>query len=292
MAKSEEQIRKFRRIVWNYYRNYKRDLPWRPPCATAKALGGTRSLKFRKGKANPYAIVVSEIMLQQTQVDRVRGKYKEFLKVFPSFRALASASPAEVLRAWQGLGYNRRALSLHRLAKIVVKENRGVLPRAPEALEILPGIGPATAGSIAAFAFNAPVTFVETNIRRAIIHHFFPQRRNIPEEDIMAIAAKTLDRKKPREWYWALMDYGSMLGGKFPNPNRRSAKYRRQPAFRGSDRELRGHIVRLLVEKSCVAVSALSAFTSESGERVDKVLCALEREGFLRRKGAAVMMVE
>ncbi len=231
-------------------------------------------------------------MLQQTQVDRVRGKYGEFLKAFPDFRALAAVSPASVLRAWQGLGYNRRALFLHRLAKIVMKGYGGILPRAPETLETLPGIGPATAGSVAAFAFNAPTVFIETNIRRAIIHHFFPQRRNIPEEDIVAIAAKALDRKKPREWYWALMDYGSMLGEKFPNPNRRSAKYRRQAAFKGSDRELRGHIIRLLTQKSRVAVSTLHSFTKESAERVERVLKALAREGFLRRKGAEVMIME
>ena len=269
----KKEIKKFRCKVWQYYRAHGRDLPWR--CTT-----------------DPYRIVVSEIMLQQTQVDRVRGKYEAFLRTFPNFRALAGASSATVLRVWQGLGYNRRALALHELAKIVVKECRGILPRAPKVLETLPGIGPATAGSIAAFAFDAPAVFVETNIRRAIIHYFFPRRKNICEEDIAAAATNVLDRKKPREWYWALMDYGSMLGKKIVNPNRRSAKYRRQPAFKGSNRELRGRIVRLLVEKSRVAVSSLLAFTRESGERVDTVLRALEREGFLRRKGEVVMIVK
>ncbi|MBI2889011.1 MAG: A/G-specific adenine glycosylase [Candidatus Liptonbacteria bacterium] len=273
MAKSEEQVAQFRRIVRNYYRAHGRDFPWRR----------TR---------NPYAIAVSEIMLQQTQVERVRGKYGEFLKAFPNFRALANASPASVLRVWQGLGYNRRALALHRVSKIVMEEYCGKLPCTPEALETLPGVGPATAGSIAAFAFNAPATFIETNIRRAILHHFFPRRRNVPEEEVVAIAAEALDRKKPREWYWALMDYGSMLGKSVLNPNRRSAEYRRQSPFRGSDRELRGRVVRLLAEKSRVAVLSFVAFTGESGERMDKVFRALEREGFLRRKGGEVMIVE
>jgi A/G-specific adenine glycosylase len=269
----KEKIRRFRKVVWNYYRAHGRDLPWRR----------TR---------DPYHVVVSEIMLQQTQVERVRGRYESFLHAFPSFYSLAKAPVSAVLRAWQGLGYNRRALALHRLAKIVAKEHGGKSPRTPETLKGLPGVGPATAGSIAAFAFNTPVAFIETNIRRAIIHHFFPRRRNVSEKEVMAIAEAALGAKNPREWHWALMDYGSMLGKAVVNPNRRSAKYRRQPAFKGSVRELRGRIVRLLAEKSRVAIAALSEVTRESSERVVEVVNALEREGFLRRSGTIVMLQE
>jgi A/G-specific adenine glycosylase len=236
--------------------------------------------------------MVSEMMLQQTQVDRVRGKYSEFLKKFPSFKSLARASSRAVLRMWQGLGYNRRALALHRLAKIVVEKHRGKLPHTPETLIELPGIGPATAGSIAAFAFNIPAIFIETNIRRAIIHHFFPRRRRVFEKEIIAVAEAALDKRRPREWYWALMDYGSMLGKAIENPNRRSAQYRVQSRFAGSDRELRGCIVRVLTEKSRAPLAALRAFAGGSEARLRKALSALEREGFLRQKKGVVMIVE
>src|SRR3989338_9445576 len=205
-------ILKFRSIVWTYYRKYGRDLPWRHT-------------------ADPYAIVVSEVMLQQTQVERVRGKYEEFLRKFPTFASLARASAPHVVGVWEGLGYNGRAIALRNLAKIVTEKYGGALPENMEELEKLPGIGVATAGSIRAFAFNAPEIFVETNIRRAVIHHFFSRREKIDEKRIQEMVQTTLDKKKPREWYWALMDYGAMLGKTVVNPNRRSAYYRKQSPF-------------------------------------------------------------
>ncbi|MBI2623485.1 MAG: A/G-specific adenine glycosylase [Candidatus Liptonbacteria bacterium] len=273
MAYCKERVARFRRIVWNYYRAHGRDLPWRR----------TR---------NPYRVTVSEIMLQQTQVERVRGKYEEFLKKFPDFASLAGASSAEVLRVWQGLGYNRRALALRCLAKEVVGKYGGNLPREVEALDALPGIGAATAGSVAAFAFNVPVVFVETNIRRAVIHHFFPRRRKVSEEKVREAVATALDRKNPREWYWALMDYGAMLGKSVSNPNRRSERYRKQSSFRGSDRELRGKIVRLLLEQSRIAASSVLEITQKSAERVNEILESLEREGFLRQEKGIVMIAK
>ncbi len=271
MKVSKIAIQNFRRMIWGYYRAYKRDLKWRHT-------------------HDPYAIVVSEIMLQQTQVDRVRGKYSEFLKQFPDFRSLAQAKPKEVLGVWQGLGYNRRALSLLKLAQEVVEEYGGKLPRDPQELQKFPGIGIATAGSIAAFAFNVPAIFVETNIRRVLIHHFFPRRRNVAEEEIQRVAALTLDAQNPREWYWALMDYGSMLGRTLPNPNRRSAQYRKQSTFRGSARELRGHVLRVLTEKSRIKTDMLPEITGSSKERLEIILQALEREGFLKLIKGMVMI--
>ncbi|MCR4328547.1 MAG: A/G-specific adenine glycosylase [Patescibacteria group bacterium] len=261
----------FKRVVWNHYHNHGRDFPWRH-------------------SDDPYAIVVSEIMLQQTQVDRVRGKYEYFLQIFPDFFSLACASSGKVLRAWQGLGYNRRALALHRLAKIVVKEYGGILPRAPELLKTFPGIGNATAGSIVAFAFNMPTVFIETNIRRAVIHHFFPKKKSVSENDIYTAVVATCDRKNPCKWYWALMDYGAMIGKTLPNPNKRSKIYRAQSAFRGSTRELRGYILRLLLEYTRMDIKQVMRVTRESAERVDKVIDALEREGFLRRKGVIIIL--
>lgn len=217
----------FRNIVWDYYHDHGREMPWR-------------------ANPNPYWVVVSEVMLQQTQVSRVLEKFPEFVKLFPSFEALAQATPAQVITVWQGLGYNRRALNLHKLAQVV----DGVLPRDPAELIKLPGIGSGTAGSIAAFAYDAPVVFMETNIRRVFIHHFFTDREGVDDKELLPLVEEALDREHPREWYYALMDYGSHLAKTVPNPNRRSKHHVLQSKFEGSDRQIRGAVLRALISKS------------------------------------------
>lgn len=263
---NNQKLRAFKTAVRRYYRSHKRKMPWR----------NTR---------DPYKILVSEIMLQQTQVSRVLQKYPPFIKKFPDFEALASASPRAVLRAWQGLGYNRRALLLKKCAEIVVREYGGELPRGLAELVKLPGIGKATAGSIEAFAFNIPTPFIETNIRRVFIHFFFPRAKKVRDEEILKLVEKTLVRKKPREWYYALMDYGAMLGKTILNPNKKSASYARQPRFRGSDRELRGKILKILLGQGPHTVIALCRRTGEPLRRVGKICNALMAEGFIRKKG-------
>jgi A/G-specific adenine glycosylase len=237
---------------------------------------------------DPYRIFVSEIMLQQTQVPRVMQKYPEFLTRFPDFHALAAAELREVLLAWQGLGYNRRAKFLHGAARRIVGEHGGELPREPELLATLPGVGPNTAGSLAAFAYNLPVVFIETNIRRVFIHFFFREADGVHDRDILPLVEATLDHEDPRTWYYALMDYGSMLAKWFPNPNRRSAHYTRQGAFENSDRQLRGRLLRALGERETLAVEELPAVLGFSDERVESVLAALEREGFVAREEGTV----
>ena len=175
-------------------------------------------------------------MLQQTQTDRVLKKYGLFLRMFPDWRALAAASLRKILFAWQGLGYNRRALALKRAAEKVIKEWNGDLPSSIETLGTLPGIGPATASAVAAFAFNAPAVFIETNIRAVFIRFFFKRKKHVRDDEILPFIAQTLDRYNPRRWYWALMDYGAMLKKKYPNLSHRSAGYRTQSRFRGSRR--------------------------------------------------------
>lgn len=263
-------VRKFRALVWRHYRRAGRHaLPWR---VFPRSLPADR---------RAYRIVVSEVMLQQTQVARVILFYPKFLKQFPSFRVLAAAPRREVLKAWQGLGYNRRAVSLHRLAGEIVRNYRGKLPRDPALLEELPGLGAATAGAVASFAFNAPAPFIETNIRRAFLHHFFPRRSEVGEKEIIALVAETLPRKHSREWYYALMDYGSWLAKEEPNPNRRAARYRRQPKFEGSARELRGKIVRYVLAHAHASVRVVAQKLNEPIPRVQKTLAALKREGIL-----------
>ncbi len=269
-------INEFKRSIWSHYRTHGRHaLLWRKPAHVH----------------DPYRIFVSEVMLQQTQVSRVEVKYPQFIKQFPTFRALARARTSEVLRAWQGMGYNRRALNLKRAAEVVVREYRGALPRDPALLYALPGIGAATAGSIAAFAFNAPIPFIETNIRRVFIHFFFPRAKKVRDETIMALVRKTLDTENPREWYYALMDYGTHLARIAPkNPNRKSARYRKQPAFKGSRRALRGAILKSLLKEGAMNGAALAHVLQEPRERVESVLEELCAEKFIvkGRKGFSI----
>src|ERR1700690_4312355 len=211
----------FRKKIYGYYDQHGRDLPWR------KTL-------------NPYRVLVSEIMLQQTQVERVLEKYKEFLDAFPDFEALAHAPLPILLGIWQGMGYNRRALALKALAQKVVAEHRGKLPREPEKLIALPSIGPYTAGAIAAFAFNKSVVFMDTNIRRVYIHEFFHDRDDIHDDEILPLLEQTGDAGNPRKWYNALMDFGAMLKKENTHPNRKSAHYTKQSPFENSNRQVRG----------------------------------------------------
>ena len=241
---------------------------------------------------DPYRIVVSEIMLQQTQVSRVMQKYGEFIKEFPNFKSLAKASQTHVLRAWQGLGYNRRAVALKRLSEIIVKEYKGKLPHDTASLQNLPGIGASTAGSIAAFAFNVPSAFIETNIRRVYIHFFFPRAKKVSDEDILRLVKKTVPKKNvhgawlqgvtSREWYYALMDYGAMLAKQVENPNKKSARYRIQPKFKGSNRELRGKIIKLLLQKKSIDFRTLRNHLKEPIRRVKTILALLCKEELIQ----------
>jgi len=260
-----KEIKTFQGKIYGYYRLHSRDFPWRRT-------------------TNPYNIVVSEIMLQQTQVERVHGKYLEFIHAFPDFDTLARATQKDVLAMWQGLGYNRRALALKRLAENVVSMHGGTLPRDVEALSSLPGIGKTTAGEILAFAFNIPSVFIETNIRRVFIHEFFDGEDAVKDREIFPLVEATVDGANPREWYWALMDYGSMLKKNVENPNRRSAHYTRQTPFEGSDRRIRGILLRVLLGKSYATGDELASETSVPQSRLKDILMGMARDGLIREK--------
>lgn len=223
---------RFQKKIFSWYRTHGRDtLPWRR----------TR---------DPYRIFISEIMLQQTQISRVLPKYREWIRVFPDWRALSRAPFPNVLRAWQGLGYNRRARYLRDSARIVVEKYRGLLPDSPEKLEKLPGIGRYSARAISCFAFGKCEPFVETNIRRVIIHEFFSSNeKDIADKNVLAFLARLEPRTKKSDWYLALMDYGADLKGRFPNPNQRGKFYVRQSRFEGSARYVRAAIVKALLTK-------------------------------------------
>lgn len=266
-------LKKFQNTIWKYYRAHGRTLPWRR----------TRI---------PYKILVSEVMLQQTQVERVLKKYKDFLSQFPGFASLANASAAEVLRVWQGIGYNRRALALKKTAEIVMREYKGELPQDTRLLDALPGIGAYTAGAIAAFAFNLPAICIETNIRRVYIHFFFKNKKKVRDEEIERLVAKTLDKKNPRKWYFALMDYGAMLAKEVENLNRRSAHYRVQAKFKGSNRELRGKLLRLFLARRKWTDEGIAKKLEETRMRVEEGLADLFREGFIEKYRGSYQLKE
>ena len=283
-ASSNKKIQAFKKVVWDHYgASARAHLPWRK-------------------SITPYKVFVSEIMLQQTQVDRVVPFFKAWMKAFPTIRALASAPQSEVLRLWKGLGYNSRAIRMKRAAQEIVEKHRGVFPKKYEAILALPGVGPYTAGAVCAFAYDEPRAFIETNIRRVYLHHFFEGVAQVHDRELFDLIEKTVDTDRPREWYWALMDYGAHLGatlkreGKKYNPNIGSRHYAKQSKFEGSDRQIRGRILDVLLahtgKKMPIGkiVKALSDL-SEDAERIEAVLSGLERGGFLATREGSVHLV-
>ena len=248
--------------VWEHYHAHGRDLPWRRTCA-------------------PYAILVSEVMLQQTQVTRVVPKYEAFLKAFPTVEALASASLDELLHTWSGLGYNRRAINLKRAAEAIVVQHGGRVPDTIEGLTALPGIGHATAAQVLAFAFDIGVSFIETNIRSVYLHEFFGDAADVPDAAILPIVEATMPAEGAREWFWALMDYGTHLKATLPNPSRRSRHHTQQSRFEGSNRQLRGRLLVALAEGDGLDSDALAAIVRFEPDRVEAALAALQSEGFV-----------
>lgn len=259
----------FRQAVWNFYRhNGRHDLPWRKP--------------DKNGDFDPYKIMVSEIMLQQTQVPRVIPKYTEFLRRFATAQDLANAELGDVLRAWSGLGYNRRAKYLHQAARFIMRDNEGIFPKDMNNLVRLPGVGVNTAGAILAYSYNAPTIFIETNIRTVYIHHYFNDQTNIEDKQILSMLRITLDKDNPREWYWALMDYGAYLKKSGIKRNLQSKHYVKQSKFEGSKRQVRGEVLRQLSAKQ-QTLKQLSVNIPD--KRLTSVVDDLLQEGLIRKTG-------
>ncbi|MBI4094053.1 A/G-specific adenine glycosylase [Candidatus Kaiserbacteria bacterium] len=258
----------FRSMVWKYWReNGRHKLPWRRT-------------------SDPYKILVSEVMLQQTQADRVIPKYKEFLRWFPTVRALARAPLIDVLKVWSGLGYNRRAKFLHDAAIQIVEKHRGKVPRDHESLRALSGVGDYTARAVRVFAFNEPDILIETNIRTAIIQSFFRPSPNVrgriklgkvTDRDVATIARRLAQRQHAREWHSALMDYGAHLKRSGVCNNHRSAHYTKQSKFEGSLRQLRGSMLKSLMGEGLNN----DLRGRYSNTRVRGVLEGLKRDGLI-----------
>jgi A/G-specific adenine glycosylase len=257
-------IAAFKEFIWNFYKDNCRDFAWR-------------------NIDNPYHVLVSEIMLQQTQTHRVIDKYQEFIAAFPTLEALAASQLRDVLMVWQGLGYYRRARYLHQLAQIVVNEHSGVLPQDTKILQTLPGIGAGTAGSLGAFAYNMPTVFIETNIRAVFIHCFFRNNVNVTDKELLPLIAATVDHGNPREWYYALMDYGVWCKSQYVNPSRKSAHYNKQSKFEGSDRQIRAQILKLVAEKECIAHKDIVSAVNKDIDRVERIVDQLLNERFIKK---------
>lgn len=261
-AITQEEIERFRTLIYGYYRKHGRRFSWRET-------------------DDAYSIVVSEIMLQQTQTDRVKEKYEQFIAAFPTLMQLAQAPRNEIIAVWKGLGYNRRALSLQLIAQRVVDEYKGIIPDEPSILETFKGIGPATAASICAFAFRKPTVFIETNIRSVFIHCFFSQKVEVTDADIRPLVDQTLDTQDPRIWYYALMDFGVMLKKSFKNPSRKSAHYTVQSKFEGSNRQVRGLILDMLLMTPVLDEVAIVESIQREPTTIKRILVDLEHEGFI-----------
>jgi len=229
MTKKEREFQAF--VLDWYYACGRHDLPWRQD-------------------SDPYKILVSELMLQQTQVLRVIPKYQAFIKEYPTVQKLATATLGDVLRLWQGLGYNRRAKFLLQCAQAVVSEHSSVFPTNYDDLLKLPGIGPYTAAAICAFAYNQPVELIETNVRQVYIHHFFKNKTEVTDAEILEKVRRTIPAEQSRDWYAALMDYGTHLKALHGNNTRKVKGYSKQSKFKGSNREVRAAIVRTLTTDS------------------------------------------
>ncbi len=254
----------FIKIVYGYYeKSGRHDLPWRKT-------------------TDPYKIAVSEVMLQQTQVGRVIEKYREFLKAFPTAKALADASLQQVLLQWSGLGYNRRARFLQQMAMHVAQDT---FPKTFDELLTLPGVGRYTAAAISAFAYNQPTVMIETNIRTVYLHHFFPHATEpVSDAELLPLIETTLDQEHPRQWYWALMDYGSFLKSQGVRIHRNSKQYKKQSTFKGSVREVRGGIMKILTRQSAT-LEQLEQQLSFETVRITGALEVLMREQYVSRRG-------
>jgi len=262
-------------LVLSEGRRLYRDLPWR-------------------NTYDAYLVLCSEVMLQQTQVQRVLGYWERWIEVFPTIDALALASTADVLDVWQGLGYHRRALALKRTAEECSGRFEGRIPNEYRVLLTLPGVGPTTAAGVCVFAWGQAQPYLETNVRTVFIHHFFKDCDKVKDSEIIPLLMATCDPVDPRGWYYALLDYGSHLKSVIPNPSRRSSHYSKQSAFEGSVRQKRALLLREVLSghgSTEELLDTLNQFELQakravvSIQDVEKILLALAGEGFIVTAG-------
>lgn len=251
-----------KRVLMHYKRHGRHDLSWRT-------------------SITPYRILVSEVMLQQTQVSRVKEKFLLWMKTYPTLPSLGRAEFKDVLVLWQGLGYQRRAKALHEIAR---KEKQ--IPKTFEKLLELPGVGTYTAGAVCAFAYNMFVhPLLETNIRTALIETFHKRKTSVSEKqlfhDLVRLETSLVVRKVgARVWYYALMDYGAHLKANNISHNKKVKGYAQQSPYKGSLRELRAKILFVIAHEK----------TLPQDKRKSEVLEALIKEGYIEKRGRTYLI--
>jgi len=264
IASGPPSTKAFQTFVLSYFKKHGRDFPWRRT-------------------KDPYKILVSEVMLQQTQTERVAKKYAEFLAEFPSWQTLAEAPPAAVVRAWMGLGYYRRAFNLHKAAQAVCNEFGGRPPRTAEALRKLPGVGSYTAAAVATFSFGEVVPMIETNIRSVYLYVFYPGSEGVTDAEIGLKIAETMWSRDSRSWFYALMDLGVELKRCTKGINQRSRHHVKQSRFHGSQREARAAVLKLLVARSGMKGAEILSELSLDAKKVERAIADLETEGLITK---------
>ena len=279
----------FQDTVWEWYKVNRRELPWRPPVGILGKSAERQSAAAAKWcKTHAYEIFVSEIMLQQTQVDRVVPFHAAFINTLPDWQALADCPEPKLLRLWKGLGYNRRALNTKRAAKYVLEHHDGLLPQTREELQKIPNVGIYTSAALMNFVHGVPTALIETNVRTVFFHHFYKNRQEISDKEIMKKVTNTMKQTSPREWMYALMDYGSHLRASGIKITSKSKHYKKQSIFKGSEREVRGKILEILLNIPILTQGLLEQHTGDALPNnewnISKVVQDLINEGFLEAK--------
>ena len=278
---ADEDVHAFRAFIYAVGQKLYRDFPWR-------------------NTTDPYEVWISEVMLQQTQVQRVQGRWERFIAHFPTVDALAAAAPVDVVEEWQGMGYNRRALALHKAASQCAEQFGGAMPQSESDLLSLPGIGPSTAGGIMAFAFDEPALYLETNVRSVFIHHFFPNDSEVSDKLLKPLVLQTCPDEHVRAWYYALLDYGAYLKKTVTNPSRKAKAYTRQSTFEGSRRQKRAWLVREVMAQQSIELSKLYCLLNKEEakagrdevlrEDFESIVADLVKEGFFQLKNERVFV--
>lgn len=255
-----EKIKQFQKKVLSFYQRNKRILPWRKT-------------------TDPYRILVSEFMLQQTQVSRVLSYYRQWINRWPTVNAIAAASLSDILQAWIGLGYNTRAVNLHRAARIIVEKFNGDVLEAMKHYKGIPGIGRYTSQAVQIFSTNADLVTVDTNIRRIFIQEFaLPP--DVVEKDLWKLAEECLPRGKSRIWHNALMDYGALhLTARKTGIKPKT----RQSRFESSDRQIRARILRYIL-KDKLPASELETLLEIEQKRLISILEKMISEGIITKR--------
>ncbi|MBI4084278.1 MAG: A/G-specific adenine glycosylase [Candidatus Levybacteria bacterium] len=314
-------IKAFQKEILAWYAINKRDLPWRDTPVETNHSVHLSGASFKK--RDPYHILVSEVMLQQTQVSRVIPKYEAWLRIFPTVQSLAKAKTSDVLRLWSGLGYNRRALYLQKTAKDIVEKHEGKWPQDIKTLQALPGIGEYTARALLCFAFDQQVAVVDTNIRKVILLRFVynrhsgdplrqladggdsrikilnqvqgdklgdPGQARMTKRELQRIADQLLPKGKAYEWNQALMDYSASVLAmhRVPTP--------KQSRFTGSNRYYRGQVLQYLLKHQTASIMTLGRKVKQGfGEKdalwFQELLLGLSKDGFVRIHKGSVSLI-